>query len=239
MSEEFITLITLNESSQKKHTTRNDMMNTFNSNELPFIKEKQKHLKCHKKHKNTAEDIPGEGNSSHFPWRFIATVLGVICFLLMAAAITVAIFTANSSPKRLSAIIQQKGPHYQPCPKNWVWFRCSCYYFSKEELTWRESQHTCSSLDSSLLKINREEMNFFSLKTFFWIGIYNNNTGKQWLWENDLALPSDIVSFFELQKKQGCLSYKSRGTYLIEKCETKQPYICKNHHIYPMKSQET
>jgi hypothetical protein len=61
MSEEFITLITLNESSQKKHTTRNDMMNTFNSNELPFIKEKQKHLKCHKKHKNTAEDIPGEG----------------------------------------------------------------------------------------------------------------------------------------------------------------------------------
>lgn len=50
------------------------------------------------------------------------------------------------------------GPQCHSCPENWVWFRCSCYYFSKGMLTWIESQSACSSLNSSLIKINKEEM---------------------------------------------------------------------------------
>lgn len=49
------------------------------------------------------------------------------------------------------------GPHY-PCPENWVWFRCNCYYFSKEMLSWRESQRACLSLNSTLIRISKEEM---------------------------------------------------------------------------------
>ncbi|OWK03947.1 hypothetical protein Celaphus_00013997, partial [Cervus elaphus hippelaphus] len=68
-------------------------------------------------------------------------------------------------------LTKKKLKHQKPCKRqhkniaedvndeeNWIWFRCSCYYFSKEELTWRESQSACSSLNSSLIKINKEEM---------------------------------------------------------------------------------
>ncbi|XP_014649516.1 PREDICTED: natural killer cells antigen CD94-like [Ceratotherium simum simum] len=161
-----------------------------------------------------------------------------MCLLLMAIATAVAVLTANSSSKESSLTIQQKGLGCHSCPKNWVWFRCSCYYFSKERLTWRESQRACSSLNSSLIKINREEMNFFSLKSFFWIGVYHNGIGKHWLWENDSVLSSDMFYPPTPEKGQLCLSYKSREIYLSENCEFKQTYICKNHLVYSINSLE-
>ncbi|XP_017652344.1 killer cell lectin-like receptor subfamily E member 1 [Nannospalax galili] len=191
MNEETTAFSTLNENSQMQ-TAKNSRKNKFCSNELSFKGEKQKHCKRRKKHKNPAEDVTGEEDYSP-PWRRISGVLGVLCLLLMAAAVVVAVLTANSSSESTSSAVQQKGPHHHPCPKNWVWFRCRCYYFSKEALTWRESQRACSSVNSSLIKINREEMDFFTLKHFFWVGVYYNGTSKQWLWENDLAQPSDIV----------------------------------------------
>ncbi|XP_047405031.1 killer cell lectin-like receptor subfamily E member 1 isoform X4 [Sciurus carolinensis] len=138
--------------------------------------------------------------------------------------------------ERTSPSIQQKGPCYHPCPKNWVWFRCSCYYFSKEQLSWRESQNACLSLNSSLLKINRDEMNLFSLNSFFWVGIYYNEICHQWLWENDSVLPPDMFWVLRPHMQQTCLSYKSKEVYLPEKCEEKQTYICKKHLIYPIMS---
>ena len=59
------------------------------------------------------------------------------------------------------------GPHHS-CPKNWVWFRCNCYYISKEELTWKDSQRACSSLNSSLIRINREEMVSYYFNWALW-----------------------------------------------------------------------
>nr|XP_008532996.1 PREDICTED: natural killer cells antigen CD94 [Equus przewalskii] len=242
MNEEPIIYTTLYKDSQQKHTPKNNIKHKFSSNELPLTKEELRHQKPYKKwHKKTAEDVNGQvlsRDSSPHPWRLISMVLGITCLLLMAIAVAVAVFTANSSPKQSSLTIQQKGPRCHSCPKNWVWFRCGCYYFSKEGLTWRESQRACSSLNSSLIKINREEMHFFSLKSFFWIGVYHNGIGKHWLWENDSILSSDMFSPPTPQKEQLCLSYKSRDTYLGEKCELKQTYICKNPLIYSINSLE-
>ncbi|XP_047405028.1 killer cell lectin-like receptor subfamily E member 1 isoform X2 [Sciurus carolinensis] len=177
-----------------------------------------------------------KGGCSPFPWRFLSSALGVVCLLLMVVVIAVAVFTTNSFSERTSPSIQQKGPCYHPCPKNWVWFRCSCYYFSKEQLSWRESQNACLSLNSSLLKINRDEMNLFSLNSFFWVGIYYNEICHQWLWENDSVLPPDMFWVLRPHMQQTCLSYKSKEVYLPEKCEEKQTYICKKHLIYPIMS---
>ncbi|KAM4838420.1 killer cell lectin-like receptor subfamily E member 1 [Urocitellus parryii] len=177
-----------------------------------------------------------KGGCSPFPWRLISCVLGVMFLLLMVAAIAVAIFTANSFSERTSSSMQQKGPCCHPCPKNWVWFRCSCYYFSKEQLSWRESQNACSSLNSSLLKINRDEMNFFSLNSFFWIGAYYNDIFHQWVWENDSVLPPYLFQLPGPQIQQACLSYKSKETYFSEPCKEKQGYICKKHLFYPTMS---
>ncbi|XP_077871375.1 killer cell lectin-like receptor subfamily E member 1 isoform X3 [Ictidomys tridecemlineatus] len=158
--------------------------------------------------------------------------------LLMVATIAVSFLTANSFSERTSSSMQQKGPCCHPCPKNWVWFRCSCYYFSKEQLSWRQSQNVCLSLNSSLLKINRDEMNFFSLNSFFWIGAYYNENFHQWVWENDSALPPYLFRLPGPQLQQTCLSYKSKETYISERCKEKQGYICKKHLIYPTMSSE-
>ncbi|KAM9684544.1 killer cell lectin-like receptor subfamily E member 1 isoform 4-T6 [Dama dama] len=232
-------ITTENQDFQQRHTPKN-IKHKLNPNELPLTKKKLKHQKpCKRQHKNIAEDVNDEGDVLPLPWRLISSMLGVLCLLLMATAIVVAVVTANSSSKKPPLKIQQKvienlclGPQCHSCPENWIWFRCSCYYFSKEELTWRESQSACSSLNSSLIKINKEEMHFFSLKTFFWIGVYYNETGRHWLWENDSLLPSDMFSLSTPTLRQNCLSYKSREVYLSESCGIKQTYICKNHIIF-------
>ncbi|XP_021114355.1 natural killer cells antigen CD94-like, partial [Heterocephalus glaber] len=182
MNEEPRTFPTLNKNSTVKHKRKKDIKNKRSSKELPVITKEPKHHK-HKKHTTTADNITSKEDSSHLPWRLISSVLGVMFLLLMAGTIVVAVFTANASPETFPTI-QQEGPHCQPCPKDWVWFRCSCYYFSMEKLTWSKSQHVCLSLNASLVKINREEMNFFSLKSFFWTGIYYKKIKNQWYWEN-------------------------------------------------------
>ncbi|XP_061273878.1 killer cell lectin-like receptor subfamily E member 1 isoform X4 [Bos javanicus] len=194
-------ITTLNQDFQQRHTPKN-IKHKLDPNELPLTKKKLKHQKpCKRQHKNIAEDVNDEvlsGDVLPLPWRLISKILGVLCLLLMAMAMVVAVVTANSSSKKSPLKIQQKenlclGPQCHSCPENWVWFRCSCYYFSKEMLTWIESQSACSSLNSSLIKINKEEMHFFSLKSFFWIGVYYNETGRHWLWENDSLLPYDML----------------------------------------------
>uniref|UniRef100_A0A286XQY9 C-type lectin domain-containing protein n=1 Tax=Cavia porcellus TaxID=10141 RepID=A0A286XQY9_CAVPO len=222
MTEEPTTFTTLNKTSKQKHTRNNDIKNKYNSNALPVIEEEVKQHKHYKKHKATAGDIASKGDSSHLPWKLFSSVLGIKFLLLMGGAITVAVFITNSSPLKTSPTIHQKGPHCQPCPKDWIWFRCSCYYFSVKKLTWSKSRHACMSLNSSLLKTNKEEMNFFHLKSFYWIGMYYKKPENQWLWENNSVLPSDISEW-----QQACLSYKSKELSMAENCEIKQYYICK------------
>ncbi|XP_013843845.2 natural killer cells antigen CD94 isoform X3 [Sus scrofa] len=208
MDEEPISYSTLHQDSQQRHTRKNNVKHKFGPNELPLTKKELKHQK--------------PCNTQH---RNIAEDVN-----------------DTASSKQSPLIIQQKeklclGPHHS-CPKNWVWFRCNCYYISKEELTWKDSQRACSSLNSSLIRINREEMHFFSLKYFFWIGVYYNGIDRHWLWENDSLLPSDMFDLPTPQSLQACLSYRSREAYESESCERKQNYICKNHLIYSINSQE-
>ncbi|XP_032763244.1 killer cell lectin-like receptor subfamily E member 1 isoform X1 [Rattus rattus] len=216
---------TLNVNSQQKSKAKNSMKNTFHSNELSSIEQRQKYQKHLKKDKKTAEDITGVGNCSP-PWRLISSVLCAVCLLLMAVTMVMTIFTTRLSSERSSSNIRQEGLHH-PCPENWVWFRCSCYYFSKEKLVWRESQRACLSFNSSLIRMNKEEMDFFSLKSFFWVGVYYDETGKQWLWEDHSVLPGGMFSGLESSPKNFCASYKSKEAYLAENCSTKLMYICK------------
>ncbi|XP_005087204.1 killer cell lectin-like receptor subfamily E member 1 [Mesocricetus auratus] len=229
MNEVPITRSILSVNSQQKFKEKNNIKNTFHSNELSFNEQRQKYQKHSKKHKNTAEGILEEDNFS-LPWRLISSVLGVTCLLLMAVVIAMTIFSTNLSPERTCPMIQQKGPHH-PCPENWVWFRCSCYYFSKEALSWRDSQQACLSLNSSLIRISKKEMDIFRLKTFFWVGVYYNEASRQWLWENHSVLPSEMFWGLETNKQDYCVSYKSKGTYFAEKCTTELGYICKKYNI--------
>ncbi|KAM7335571.1 hypothetical protein ACRRTK_006048 [Alexandromys fortis] len=234
MNEMPMTCSTLNVKSQQTCKAKKNVKNAFNSNELSFIEQREKHQK-HKKHKNTAEDISGEENFSLFPWRLISSLLGAMCLFLMAVAVAVTVSTANSTSESLNFFrgvidIPSLGL-YHPCPENWVWFRCSCYYFSKEKLSWRESRLACLSLNSSLIRISREETDFFHLKSFFWVGVYYNRTCKQWQWENHSVLSSGMFCGFEPDMQDFCVSYKSKEICFLEHCTNKLEYICKKYHI--------
>ncbi|XP_006875533.1 PREDICTED: natural killer cells antigen CD94 [Chrysochloris asiatica] len=198
------------------------------SNELPLATKRLKHHELKKQSKITAQGDSGKDLPA-LPWKIISVVLGILCLLLLVTAIAVPLLAANLSSKETPLTIQQRDCY--SCPTNWIWFRYSCYYFSKEKLTWRQSQGACLSQNSTLLKINREELHFFSLKSFFWIGVYYNGIDKNWLWENDSAVSSDLFDLATHPKVQVCLSYKSREAYMADDCETKQIYICKHHLI--------
>lgn len=61
MNEVPITRSVLNVNLQHKGKAKNNIKNAFHSNELSFIEQRQKNQKHSKKHKNTTEDISGEG----------------------------------------------------------------------------------------------------------------------------------------------------------------------------------
>ncbi|XP_042636397.1 killer cell lectin-like receptor subfamily E member 1 [Orycteropus afer afer] len=229
MKEEPIIHAALSLDSLPKYMQNNNIKQKSSSNELPLAKKELKHHRYYKKqHRNTAEDSNGK-DFLLLPWKVVCGMLGVTCLLLLGTAIVISLLTENSSSKPTPLKIQQKG--CQTCPKSWIWFKDNCYYFSKEELTWRESQRACFSHNSSLMKITREELNFFSLKSFFWIGVYHNGIDKYWLWGNDSVMASDILDLPGHQKEQVCLSYQSREAYITDNCESKQTYICKNSVI--------
>ncbi|EDM01727.1 killer cell lectin-like receptor, family E, member 1, isoform CRA_d [Rattus norvegicus] len=108
MNQTLIICSTLNVNSQQKSKAKNSMKNTFHSNELSSIEQRQKYQKHLKKDKKTAEDITGVGNCSP-PWRLISSVLFVVCLLLMAVAMVMTIFTTRLSSERSSSNIHQEG----------------------------------------------------------------------------------------------------------------------------------
>uniref|UniRef100_UPI004038B870 C-type lectin domain family 4 member A-like n=1 Tax=Callospermophilus lateralis TaxID=76772 RepID=UPI004038B870 len=49
------------------------------------------------------------------------------------------------------------------CPKNWKSFSSSCYFFSTDGKSWKESQDNCSRMEAHLMVINsKEEQDFLT-----------------------------------------------------------------------------
>ncbi|XP_020857395.1 C-type lectin domain family 1 member A-like [Phascolarctos cinereus] len=76
-----------------------------------------------------------------------------------------------------------------PCPKKWKWHKDSCYCFSKESNTWQGCEHFCTAENSTLLKIETQDVLEFvmpqSYSQFFysyWTGLSRNGSGNPWLW---------------------------------------------------------
>ncbi|CAM4440702.1 killer cell lectin-like receptor subfamily G member 1 isoform X2 [Caretta caretta] len=116
------------------------------------------------------------------PWQIIAVILGIFCLVLLGVSVALAI-------KYHSCL---------GCPDQWVQYRDSCYYFSKEKKDWNSSWNFCSAQDSGLLVIsdNREKNLFLGIHAEeHWIGLTNFN-GSGWAWEdgstfNDIKVTSN------------------------------------------------
>lgn len=46
----------------------------------------------------------------------------------------------------------------QGCPRGWVGYNGTCYYFSRDHGSWEQGQERCSELGASLAILKDEEM---------------------------------------------------------------------------------
>uniref|UniRef100_A0A287D0S2 NKG2-D type II integral membrane protein n=1 Tax=Ictidomys tridecemlineatus TaxID=43179 RepID=A0A287D0S2_ICTTR len=114
-----------------------------------------------------------------------------------------------------------------PCPKNWLCYRNHCYQFFNESKTWYQSQASCMSQNSSLLKIySRVEQDFFKLvKSYHWIGLIQIPTNGSWQWEDGSVLLPNQLTLVEMQNGT-CIVYGSSFKGYTENCSALNTYIC-------------
>ncbi|XP_038641023.1 C-type lectin domain family 10 member A-like isoform X2 [Scyliorhinus canicula] len=72
------------------------------------------------------------------------------------------------------------------CPRHWIYFNESCYYFSTSRASWNASNLYCSQRETHLLVINSlQEQHFATSETQsrrFWIGLTDHKGENKWQW---------------------------------------------------------
>ncbi|XP_027449538.1 NKG2-D type II integral membrane protein-like isoform X5 [Zalophus californianus] len=114
-----------------------------------------------------------------------------------------------------------------PCPKNWICYRNNCYQFFNESKSWYQSQASCMSQNSSLLKIySREDQDFFKLvKSYHWMGLIQIPANGSWQWEDGTILLPSQLTMVEMENGT-CAVYGSSFKGYTENCLTPNTYIC-------------
>ncbi|XP_043297069.1 C-type lectin domain family 1 member A isoform X1 [Cervus elaphus] len=86
-----------------------------------------------------------------------------------------------------------------PCPEKWKWHGDKCYQFYKESKSWQGCEYFCIAENSTMLKINTQEVLEFAMphsySEFFysyWTGLSRNGSGKAWLWMDGTPYSSKL-----------------------------------------------
>ncbi|XP_060777614.1 natural killer cells antigen CD94-like isoform X2 [Neoarius graeffei] len=123
------------------------------------------------------------------------------------------------------------------CEKGWVSFKDTCYFISKDRLSWQESREKCQKQGGDLVVIDNEPLqNYLTKKVamLYWIGLrysedqqwrwINNSTLTQSYWANDKSQP-DTQGFCALLKGRSPLL----NSWYTNSCEVYSHYICQRH----------
>ncbi|KAJ8362373.1 hypothetical protein AAFF_G00378180 [Aldrovandia affinis] len=83
----------------------------------------------------------------------------------------------------------------RPCPEGWEQRNSTCYYFSTERKSWKDSRSECLKQGADLVIIeSEEEQDFISKHTRgggYWIGLSDSETEGTWLWVDGTPLQKD------------------------------------------------
>ncbi|XP_028636893.1 NKG2-D type II integral membrane protein isoform X2 [Grammomys surdaster] len=114
-----------------------------------------------------------------------------------------------------------------PCPNNWICHRNNCYQFFNENKSWNQSQASCLSQNSSLLKIySKEEQDFLRLiKSYHWMGLVQIPSNGSWQWEDGSSLSPNQLTLVEIPNGS-CAVYGSSFKAYTEDCSNPNTYIC-------------
>ncbi|XP_037370261.1 NKG2-A/NKG2-B type II integral membrane protein-like isoform X2 [Talpa occidentalis] len=171
---------------------------------------------------NAARDPQENGKSCHLkglaapPEKCIAGILGLTCLVLICIIVLVWVYTSC---------------HCGPCPKEWITYSNSCYYFSDERKTWKESVTACQSKKSQLLYIDtEEEMKFMkSISVMSWVGVHRNGSdpnGSDQTWTFINGSTSQLEIRKPVPADYHCIMVQSE--YYAENCDIPNMYYCKH-----------
>ncbi|XP_039078250.1 NKG2-D type II integral membrane protein isoform X1 [Hyaena hyaena] len=165
----------------------------------------------------------GQNPSPFFLVHSIAIALGIhfIIMVMICGAIIIHSLLNKEAPLSLEE------SYCGPCPKNWLCYRNTCYQFFNESKSWYQSQASCMSQNSSLLKIySREHQDFLKLvKSYHWMGLIQIPANGSWHWEDGTILLPNQLTMVDMQNGT-CAVYGSSFKGYTENCLTPNTYIC-------------
>ncbi|KAJ8010367.1 hypothetical protein DPEC_G00074330 [Dallia pectoralis] len=126
----------------------------------------------------------------------------------------------------------------QGCALEWVGFKGTCYYFSKETKNFDDSQKYCNAQNASMVIIeNRDEQEWLQKQTrdkgYFWLGLTDRDEENVWRW-----LDGTEPSFMKWKKGQpdnwshghengeDCAGFIHGGMWNDFFCEDRISFIC-------------
>ncbi|XP_052030993.1 C-type lectin domain family 9 member A-like isoform X3 [Apodemus sylvaticus] len=118
------------------------------------------------------------------------------------------------------------------CQGGWLCCGEKCYYFSKAEMTWEESEASCECLGSNLAKIDsREEQNFIQsrLNYSYWVGLRQKGGQFQWVHNKDAKLSSDLDFHMTTHVADAACGYIKPKSLSSAQCNRYFHYICKKN----------
>ncbi|XP_035304623.1 NKG2-D type II integral membrane protein [Cricetulus griseus] len=158
-----------------------------------------------------------------FVSRVIAAAMAIrfIIITLIWFAVFITLLCNNEVP------ISSREGYCDQCPNDWICYRNNCYQFFNENKNWKQSQASCLSQNSTLLKIySKEDQDFFKLvKSYHWIGLFQTQANGSWQWEDGSTLSPNHLTLVEMQNGS-CAVYGSSFKAYTEDCSALNTYIC-------------
>ncbi|XP_023565224.1 C-type lectin domain family 2 member F-like [Octodon degus] len=146
---------------------------------------------------------------------FLCGVLAVLLWLMLKFPKKVAIKKANMNCTDDMRI----------CPQDWDLIRMSCFFESKQDVTWIQGQEHCRKYHATLAKIvSQIEMD--SIKSFlenstYWIGLRKHTSDNAWRWMDG----SHFNNWSPISGSGTCAFVSANGLD-ISRCDETRRYLC-------------